>query len=176
MRDVTWRMGFTLTALLLLAVVGPSASCGGTHQLVERLLARTPQVQVERFLGAIARGDRQAALDLWWPQGASDEALEARREAMTDALLAYGADLKYQVLEIEWWRACCEPGIIDDPGQAGAARFRVALRSGDIEAVYHFDVLVPGGYWGDAAGNPVRTWVLADVYPEGEAPLVWTWR
>jgi hypothetical protein len=176
MRDMTWRMGFTLTALLLLALVGPSASCGGTHQLVERLLARAPQAEVEHFLDAIARGDRQAALDLWWPQSAPDEALEARREATTATLLALGADLEYQILKVEWWRTCCEPGIIDDPGQAGAARFRVALRSGDTERVYLFDVLVPGGYWGDAAGNPVRTWVLADVYPEGAAPLVWTWR
>jgi len=176
MRDVMGRIGFTLTLLLLLVVAGPRASCNGANQLVERLLARTPQAQVERFLAAVARGDRQAALDLWWPEGASDEAMEARREATVDTLLAYGPDLEYQVLEVEWWRTCCEPGILDDPGQAGAARFRVALRSDDTKAVYRFDVLVPGGYWGDAAGNPVRTWALVDVYPEGAAPLVWTWR
>ena len=176
MRDVMWRLGFTLTALLFLAAFGPSASCGGANRLVEHLLARTPQAQVEHFLAAVAKGDRQAALDLWWPAGASDEAMEARREATMGTLLVYGANLEYQVLEVEWWRTCCEPGITDDPGQAGAARFRVVLHSGDTEAVYLFDMLVPGGYWGDAAGNPVRTWVLADVYPEGAAPLVWTWR
>jgi hypothetical protein len=32
---------------------------------------------------------------------------------------------------------------------------------------------VPGGYWGDAAGNPLRDWAIVDIYPEGLQPLAW---
>ena len=177
MRDIWWRMGFTVTALMLLALVGPGIGCSGGNQILERVLHRTPQVQIERFLAALTRGDRSAALELWWPEEMPNEALEARRTAVIDELLAYGDGLAYEILGVEWWRTCCEPAIIDDPNQAGAARFRVAIGSASKPAdVYLFDLLVPGGYWGDAAGNPLRTWVLADVYPQGEAPLAWTWR
>jgi hypothetical protein len=138
-------------------------------------MGQTPQAQIEGYLAAIAEGNRQAALALWLPS--KPPAPQARRESVTDELLSYGAGLAYQTLDIEWWRTCCEPGVIDDPANAGFARVRVAVSGeGKPEAVYLFDVLVPDGYWGDAAGNPVRHWVIVDVYPEGAAPLFWTWR
>jgi hypothetical protein len=78
---------------------------------------------------------------------------------------------------VEWWRTCCEPGSIDDSREAGAARILVAI-SGESKprALYRFDVVVPGGYWGNATGYPVRQWTVVNVYPAGAAPLVWTWR
>jgi hypothetical protein len=96
---------------------------------------------------------------------------------MTDELLALGPTLEYRILEVEWWRACCEPGVIDDPRNAGAARVWVAVNEqGSTEVVYVFDVLVPGGYWGEAMGNPVRQWAIVDIYHQGQEPLVWIWK
>ena len=176
MRDIVWRIGFTLTALVVLAVLGPSVGCNRGKQIVEQILGETPTAKVAGYLDAIAKGDRQAALARWSLADSSGADLKARRESVTDALLACGPRLGYRILGVEWWRTCCEPGVIDDPDEAGGARVRVAVGGEDRpEAVYMFDLIVPGGYWGDAAGNPVRRWVIMDVYPEGAAPLVWTW-
>ncbi len=177
MRDVVWRAGFTITLLMAVACLGPSLGCGSTNRLVEFVTGRTPQARVEGYLNAIARGNRNEALRLWTPEGTPNEALAARRDAVTDDLLALDPGLEYQVLDVEWWRTCCEPGVVDDPARAGGARLRVAIRGERRpEATYVFDVLVPGGYWAEAAGSPVREWAIVDVYPEGQSPLVWTWR
>jgi hypothetical protein len=97
-----------------------------------------------------------------------------RRDSMTDNLLAHGGSLEYRMLDTVWWRTCCEPAVIDDPAQAGGARVRVAISGRyEPEIIYAFDLLVPGGYWGDAAGNPLRDWVIADVFAEGMQPLAW---
>lgn len=179
MRDLFWRTGLTAVALVALSILGSNLSCGVGNRLVELALGQTPQNKIGNYLGAIARGDRQAALDLWSrstsPGPTGD--LQARREVVTDDLLAYGRRLEYTILEVEWWRTCCEPAVIDDPDQAGGARVRVAVSGKDLPGkVYRFDLVVPGGYWGDAAGNPARRWVLVDIYPDEEAPLAWPWR
>jgi len=44
------------------------------------------------------------------------------------------------------------------------------------KSVYRLYLLVPGGYWVDAQGNPVRTWKIVDIAPEGQPPLVFPWR
>lgn len=177
MRDVAWRLSFTLTALAVLAIFAPSAGCAFGNRLVEELTGQTPQAQIADYLEAIARSDRQAAFSLWSSGAQIDSELAFRRETVTDELLAYGSHLEYRLVDVEWWRACCEPGVIDDPVNAGAARVQVAI-SGEnsAEVVYVFDVLVPGGYWGEAVGNPVRRWEIADVYRKGETPLVWIWQ
>ena len=176
MRDVAWRAGFTMAALAVLVLLGPSASCGLGNRLVERAWGQTPRAQIARYLDAIAEGDRHAALAHWSPAGSPNTALKARRESVTDELLAYGPRLEHRVLDIEWWRTCCEPGVIDDPHEAGGAHVRVAI-SGEnrAETIYVFDILVPGGYWGGAMGNPVRHWAIVDLYPQGAAPLAWPW-
>jgi hypothetical protein len=174
MRDVVWRTGVTLGALVVLATLGPNITCGIGHSLLEQALGQTPQAQIRSYFGAIVNGDRQAALALWSLGNSPTPDFTARRESMTDELLAYGARLEYEILDVEWWRTCCEPGVIDDPDQAGGARFRVLVRNGKgLAKIYRFDLLVPGGYWGEAAGNPVRRWALVDVYPEEESPLAW---
>jgi hypothetical protein len=38
---------------------------------------------------------------------------------------------------------------------------------------YIFDVFVNGSYFGDAAGNPYRYWILRDVYSLDETPIYW---
>lgn len=174
MRDVLWRIGFTLTALTVLAVLGGSAGCSMDGRIVEQLTGENPQARIDQYLAAVAKGARQEALALWSPEGTSNATLEARREEVTDELLAFGAHLEYRILDVEWWRTCCEPGVIDDPDEAGGARIRVAISGKDRrEKVYIFDLLVPGGYWGAAAGHPVRQWAIRDLYPEGAAPLIW---
>ena len=174
MRDITWRMGFTLMTLTALAVLGLNASCSPAHHLLEQALGRTPQHQIADYLAAVARDDRSAALEIWPATASHNKDLMDRRESVTDTLLAHGASLEHRVLDTVWWRTCCEPAVIEDPAQAGGARVRVTIGSGrEPEMTYIYDVLVPCGYWGDAAGNPLRDWQIVDVYPEGMRPLAW---
>lgn len=175
MRDITWRTGFTLVALAILVMMGSNTSGSSTHYLIERILGQTPQNQINRYLAALSKGNRQAALALWLPPATSELALQTRRQSVTDDLLAYGPRLEHQVLDSVWFRTCCEPAVIDDPAEAGGVRARVAIRGEHLENIYMFDLLVPGGYWGAAAGNPVREWVIVDIYPESAAPLAWMW-
>jgi hypothetical protein len=176
MRDLAWRIGFTSVLLAALAMLTLNASCSSAHQLVEQALGQTPEAQIASYVSAIARGDRQAALDLWLEPGIPGSALASRRQSVTDDLLAFGPSLGYRVLEVEWWSTCCEPGVIDEPEQAGGARVRVEIRAqGHPATIYLFALQVPGGYWGAAEGYPVREWVILDVYPEGAAPLAWPW-
>jgi hypothetical protein len=165
----------TLVALMAVAILGSNAGHGQVSRLVERAQGQTPQALIQRYLTKVAEGDRQAALALWSPEGTPNTALEARRESVTDTLLTSGPSLAHRILDTEWWRTCCEPGVIDDPNEAGGARIRVTISGRDLpETIYVFDLLVPGGYWGAAAGYPSRQWAIIDVYPEGAAPLAWT--
>jgi hypothetical protein len=162
---------------MAVAILGSGAGHSPVGRLAERAQGQTPQALIERYLAQITEGNRQAALALWSPGGTPNTALEARRESVTDALLTSGPTLAHRILEAEWWRTCCEPDVIDDPNEAGGARIRVAISGRDQpETVYVFDLLVPGGYWGAAAGYPARQWAIRDVYPEGAAPLAWTRR
>lgn len=146
-----------------------------THTTVERLLGETPQKKVEAYLTFVRRGDRSTAL-ICWPANQRHQRLgeeyEARRQQVTDELLSFGSSLRYRIVGVEWWRNCCEPGPIDDPGLAGVARMwiQVAGNKGQA-ALYTFDVITTHGYWGPAGGNPVRRWVLRDIYREDESPL-----
>lgn len=174
MRDLTWRMGLTAAALMALAVLGLNASCSPAYQLLEQALGQTPQHEIAGYLDAAARGERSAALAFWSEPAPDNSTLLQRREAVTDTLIALGPRSKHRVLDVTWWRTCCEPAVIDDPAQAGGARVRVAIGGGaEPEAIYIFDLLVPGGYWGDAAGNPLRNWAIVDIYAEGMHPLAW---
>ncbi len=176
MRDVAWRIGFTFMALAALTVFGPRASRTTAYHLLEQALGRTPQTQVARFLAAVARGDRPTALALWSQSQVPNGALAARRERIVDDLVSLGPRFQYRVLDVEWWRTCCEPGVTDDPDQAGAARIRAAIhRENRPEMIYIFDLQVPRDYSGTAAGDRVRQWAILDVYPEGETALAWTW-
>jgi hypothetical protein len=149
-------------------MVALNASCSPAQHLLEQALGQTPQAQIADYVTAIAEGDRRTA---------PNTALATRRQSVTDDLLAYGPRLVHRVLDVEWWRTCCEPAVTDEAEQAGGARVRVAISVQDRpERVYVFDLQVPGGYWGAAEGYPVREWVILDVYPEHAAPLAWTWR
>lgn len=176
MRDLAWRIGLTLAVLAVLVMVALNASCSPAHYLLEQALGQTPRAQIAAYMSAVAEGDRQAALDLWLEPGPSNPALVTRRQSVTDDLLAYGPRQSHRLLDVEWWRICCEPGVIGEPEEAGGARVRVSVSAqGHPATVYRFDLQVPGGYWGAAEGYRVREWVILDVYPESEAPLTWPW-
>lgn len=176
MYDLLWRTGLTLIALVLLVVLAPGAGSPMDHQVVERMLGQTPEAQIRKYLAAVAEGDRQAALDLWGLPALSNPSMENRRSNITAELVAHGPTLHFQILDVEWWRTCCEPATIEDPGQAGGARVQVLLGSqAHADRIYTFDLLVPGGYWGEAAGNPVRHWSIVDIYPQNALPLAWIW-
>lgn len=129
--------------------------------------------RVVEYLHATARGDESGALGFWQTCCPAPPALEARRVALTRELAAAGAGRQFRIEFIEWWRTCCEPGIIDDPRNAGRARVFVSTedRSGAKHELV-FEVLTKGGaYWGDAAGNPRHDWTLREVYRRGEQSL-----
>lgn len=94
---------------------------------------------------------------------------------MTCELLAADLQDDFLMLHTEWWRTCCEPGVICDSRGAGGARISVQfLDQQGLPVVYIFDVFHrDGSYWGGAAGYPPRHWVLRDVYARGQEPLFW---
>jgi hypothetical protein len=150
---------------------------GPVNRLVERVSRETPQVKVSSYLALVARGDGGRALALWPTSERLGPEYESRRHSVTTELEALGPELRHRVLEIEWWSTCCEPNIITDCRGAGFARLWVQMsRASEARTyTYVFDVLVPGGYWGEMAGYPVRHWQIVDVYPAGEEPLFWRW-
>jgi hypothetical protein len=158
----------------------PTAALRAT--VIERISGETPEAKIEAFGRAIARGDEQTARNVWelpaWelPDGRSVE-LQARRERVTRELMAKGIQATSAILDIEWWRTCCEPGVINDSHNAGGARVRVQLLDRDGAPLsYTFDVFTrEQPYWGEAMGCPPRQWVVRDVYPSGEEPLFWRW-
>lgn len=185
MRDLLWRLGFTLAALAVLLLLGPGVSCNLDNRLVEGLRGPTPQSEIRQYLAAIAEGDRQAALGLWLAPDAAGSDLQARRAAMTEELLGYGARLDYRILDVEYLAPCCEPRASADPENAEAVRFRVAVSGEDRpETVYMFDVLVPSlvpgpaaaGQGEEAESQATGRWAIVDVYPQDADPLAWTER
>jgi hypothetical protein len=129
-----------------------------------------PESRVKAYLDATARGDEAEALGVWQTCCAPPPELEARRVTLTRELAAAGAGEHFRIEFIEWWRTCCEPGIINDPRNAGRARMFVSTtdRAGATHELI-FEVLTKdGAYWGDAAGYPRRDWTLREVYPRGE--------
>ncbi len=132
-----------------------------------------PESRVQSYLEATARGDEEQALGIWQTCCAPIQSLEARRLDLTRELTAAGAGQQVRIEFIEWWRTCCEPGIINDPRNAGRARIFVS--TSDRAGAKHeliFEVLTrDGAYWGDAAGNPRHDWTLREVYRRGERSL-----
>lgn len=140
--------------------------------LRERITGDTVEAKIDAYLQAVMRDDREAALEAWPLDGtpANVEGWMVRRETLTSDLIA--RDITgYYIEGIEWWRNCCEPGVIDGPRNAGLGRAVVWLQGmGPREAVV-FDVLTRTTYWGDAAGSPPHEWRLRDVYLASEKPF-----
>jgi hypothetical protein len=147
------------------------------NMVLELLTGETPQAKITNYLRAVQAQDRAAALDAWYfypSENGAYAGLGERRDALTDELLALRIT-SFTISELEWWATCCEPHAINSPRNAGGARVRVEIMGGSGDTwPYTFDVFTEGGaYFGDAAGNPYRHWLLRDVYPEGEPPIYW---
>lgn len=131
-----------------------------------------PEDRVAAYLEATARGDEAAALSVWqmWTCCTPRPELEARRADLTRELASLRAGQAFSIGTVEWWRTCCEPGIIKDP--SGAGRARIFVRTADQAGRDHdlvFEVWVKdGAWWGDAGGQTRRDWTLREVYRRGE--------
>ena len=150
--------------------------------LQERITGNTPEARIKTYVNAVLRGDEEAALAVWelpsWePPNGQSVALAERRQAVTRELMAADLQDDFLLLRTEWWRTCCEPGVICDSRNAGGARVSVQfLNQQGLPVIYIFDVFHRyGSYWGAAAGYPTRHWALRDVYAQGQEPLFWRW-
>jgi hypothetical protein len=144
----------------------------------EPTLGDTPQTKVAGFITAVNRDDKSAAFDYWEIGTSPSEAMQARREMIVNELLQREDAVKYRIQRVEWWRTCCEPGVINESREAGGARYSVQIydKSG-WSTTYTFDVFVEGlVYFGAAEGYPSRHWSICDVYPAGQEPLYWPYR
>ena len=146
------------------------------NMLLEFVSGETPQARITAYLQAIQSQDRAAALDVWrLPADGTDTfaAMSERRNSVTDELLARKIT-DFTIFEPQWWSTCCEPGVTHQSRNAGGARVQVQVLDAQAQLwIYIFDVFVDGPYFGDAAGNPYRHWLLRDVYPPDELPITW---
>ncbi len=149
----------------------------------DRITGETPSAKVDAYVRAVARGDEAAALDLWEPPAVDlpngrSTALRQQRVDVTRALIAVGIRPDVAIRSIEWWRTCCEPGLIDGPRDAGGARLRIRLidRSG-VALDYVVEVFDRDGSSSSSGLRALLTrhWVVRDVYPADQQPLYWTW-
>ncbi len=178
-------------SVVLVFVAGLVAGAGGLwlivqyndglrDYLLEHPARDWPQARVAEFVRAIARSDESAAHRLWEIYEHSPDDVQSdltdRRDAVLAELAAAGISPDYKILEVEWWTTCCEPSVTCDVRNAGGARMRVQFLAQDgTPVLYMFDVFSrEQPYWGDAAGNPPRDWVIRDVYPYQQEPLFWT--
>lgn len=169
-----------LALLLLIGCIYLLGSPSTRLTLLEQIGGNTVTARARAYAEAILRGDEEAALAIWelpsWelPDGRL-AALAERRKAVTRELIAADLQEDFLILHTEWWRTCCEPGVICDSHEAGGARITVQfLDRRGLPVTYVFDVFHRDGpYWGAAAGYPPRHWVLRDVYARGQEPLFW---
>jgi len=153
---------------------------GVRYFLLDHPTGNLPQERVDAFVQSIIQGNKTATIKLWeiYDKSSSEQknAMEKRQEIVISALLSADINPEYMILGIEWWRTCCEPGVINDSRDAGGARIKVQfLGKDELPIMYTFDVFTRDQpYWGEAEGYPPRDWVIRDVYPENKKPLFWT--
>ncbi len=166
-----------LAVVCLLAIGALAVAPSLRASLTEHVKGETPQAKAKAYLRYVSKGDVEKALSLWKVPSLTNSdrqgALEKRRISVTNDLAQKGIS-RYELEDIEWWATCCEPRVISSPRDAGGARLKVRIVDRNGKATeYIFDIFVPGGYWGKAAGYPTRHWNIMDVYPVGENPIYW---
>jgi len=167
-------------ALLVAWLYASTPASALLTKALEQVRGETPEARVNAYMRAVLRDNEEAALEAWTiqdralPDGRHD-ALRERRERVTRQLIASQWDDSFRINHIEWWRTCCEPGVICNGLDAGGARIQVQLLDLDgLPHVFVFDVFHRDGpYWGAAMGYQPRRWTLYDVYPDGEEALFW---
>lgn len=167
-----WR--FLVPALVSLLLVAVAATTIATRdvRVREAIVGDTVEARVADYVSALSRNDVERAIAAWRLDDARpDAALAARRHDVTASLASLGVR-SHRIERIDWWRTCCEPGLTDDPANAGLARVTVEVWTNARYERYVFDVLArTTAYWGDAAGNPPHEWTLRDVYRLGDKPM-----
>jgi hypothetical protein len=177
MLDIAWRTGLTLVALLSLMILAPNLSFGTAPYRLEEALGQTPQALVDQYLTEVAQGDLGAAQALWGGPRPPDGSLEATVAPVSADLGRYGQGMRYRVVDVSWWRTCCEPAAIDNPDTAGVATIRVAITDGEQrERIYIFETRVAGSSGGTPAGSSFRNWVITGAHPETRVSEVEVWR
>jgi hypothetical protein len=171
-RRAAARVGIAAVLLLALAFTWIVWDDGRVTVRValEGLTRSEPDRAVALYVDALTARDAPLALGRWTVPPNAPDALLARRAAVTDQLLG---TTTYRVTRTEWWGTCCEPHIIrdDQARYAGFARLWVDLDG----RPYVFDVHTwPQYQYFDDDGRP-RTWVIWDVYPASEGPLLFRW-
>lgn len=155
------------------AVIAAALAASGAIAFLGWSYANAPERRVDAFLAATRSGDEAAALEAWplFTGGAHPRAeLVQRRLDLTRALVALRVGASHRVVSIEWWRTCCEPGPIEDAGNAGLARIGVVAtdRDGREHRLVLRVFVKQLTWWGDAAGERFREWRLYEVHREDE--------
>jgi len=153
---------------------------GTFNPLIEKVIGETPEAKVSAYVEAIAKNNREQALDLWklpeW-QNSNFEGynqLKERREKTTNNLLKAKTNSDFTVTHVEWWSTCCVSRVINDSNWANGARVHVQLTdSNGVRHPYIFDVFVWKGRV-EPGISSVRYWAIRDIYPENQEPLFWT--
>ena len=159
---------------VVLALVAIALASLAAWAFVIRPALDTPERRVAAYLAATSSGNEGAALDAWVPYPANvlmSTELRKRRADLTRELTTLRVGRTYAIRSVDWWRTCCEPGIVDGAGNAGLARMHVIAtdRSGTEHRLV-FEVWVKKlTWWGDAAGETVKDWTLYEVHREGES-------
>ncbi len=183
MKDNKKKVVQIITGVLLLIIFIFLLYINGVfNSYIENILNETPEAKVNEYLNAISQGDKASALNLWKISENQNydvkklNDLKERKEKNTQELMNNKMGNNFTIENIELWRTCCIPGIINDYKEAGGARLKIKLISENkAELHYTFDVFTrETTYLGDAAGYPVRNWVIRDIYAEGDSPLFWT--
>lgn len=142
------------------------------RQAIAVVTGDTAQARVEAYLRALERGDEPAALAAWQPgdRHAYLAQIRARRDRTTAALDARGLR-SYTIDAIEWWRTCCEPGVVQGGDTAEGARVKAILRFGDGTSGHYVLDVFATDVMTTFQGLPSTGWTLRDVYRSDEDPL-----
>jgi len=99
------------------------------YYLLELPTRNQPESNIDAFVQALIRDDHTEAVRLWEIQGDTSlytsSELKNRRESVISDLTAEEINPEYIIMDIEWWRTCCELSVIHDTRDAGGARIRV---------------------------------------------------
>ncbi len=137
---------------VVVAAIGVAIASLAAWSFVIRPALDTPERRVSAYLSATSSGNEASALEAWVPYPANvllSTELRARRADLTRELATLRVGRTYAIQSVDWWRTCCEPGIVDGPGTAGLARMHVIA----TDQTGNEHRLVKLTWWGDAAGE-----------------------
>ncbi len=163
------------TSLIFLILIGFFADInyGITSLVIEKINNENPGAKVAAYMQAVLIGDKEKALKFWEIPESYNLNLEYKNkikdqgEKITKELIEKKIKPDFTIKNIEWWSTCCIPSITENSRIAGRAKVYVRFAdSNNVESIYVFDVIVPGGYDGGLTGYSARHWIISDVYFE----------